>query len=73
MTARVRMGTSVAEAGRLERELHDAAPGISGRVCDQLWLRTVLVEQRRRTRIAERPTFDERADRLLALLDPERR
>jgi hypothetical protein len=39
-------------------------------LCEQLWLRTVLVEQRRRTVMAERVAFDLQADRLLAALDP---
>jgi len=39
-------------------------------LCEQLWLRTVLVEQRRRTVMAERTAFDAQADRLLAALDP---
>jgi hypothetical protein len=40
------------------------------RVLDQLWLATVLREQRRRVRIQERDAFDARADRILAALDP---
>jgi hypothetical protein len=39
-------------------------------LCEQLWLRAVLVEQRRRTVMVERSSFDARADRLLAALDP---
>jgi hypothetical protein len=39
-------------------------------LCQQLWLRTVLIEQRRRTVMAERTAFDAQADRLLAALDP---
>lgn len=40
------------------------------RILDQLWLRTALIEQWRRTRIAERRAFQERADRTLSALDP---
>jgi hypothetical protein len=39
------------------------------RLLDQLWLRTALIEQWRRMRIAERPAFADRADRVLAALD----
>lgn len=41
------------------------------RVRDQLWLRAVLLEQRRRTDTDERWMFDRRADRLLETLDHE--
>lgn len=40
------------------------------RLSDQLWLRTVLVEQRRRTMLSERAAFDRRADAILEALDP---
>lgn len=43
---------------------------VAERVHDQLWLRSVLMEQRRRTRIAEREQFDTRANHILELLDP---
>jgi hypothetical protein len=36
---------------------------------DQLWLRSVLIEQWRRTPRAERGRFEVRADRLLSALD----
>jgi hypothetical protein len=36
---------------------------------DQLWLRSVLIEQWRRTPRAERGRFEVRADRLLRALD----
>jgi hypothetical protein len=39
------------------------------RLLDQLWLRTTLLEQWRRTRIAQRKAFQERADRTLSALD----
>ncbi|HYM46323.1 MAG TPA: hypothetical protein VES65_09235 [Solirubrobacteraceae bacterium] len=40
------------------------------RLLDQLWLRTVFAEQRRRVRYDERTAFEIRADRLLEALDP---
>jgi hypothetical protein len=40
------------------------------RLLDQLWLRTVLIEQHRRVRCIERIDFGLRADRLLEALDP---
>lgn len=40
-------------------------------VRDQIWLRAVFTEQRRRTNTSERAAFDERADRILAALDPQ--
>lgn len=40
------------------------------RILDQLWLRTVMVEEWRRTHRAEREAFEACADRLLAALDP---
>jgi hypothetical protein len=40
------------------------------RLLDQLWLRSVLIEQWRRTRLAERGEFERRADRILGGLDP---
>jgi hypothetical protein len=41
------------------------------RLLDQLWLRSVLIEQWRRTRLNERAGFSRRADRLLSALDPD--
>lgn len=66
----VRMGMSVAEGEVLSDLLLRCPEDVAERVHDQLWLRTVLVEQRRRATIAERPAFDARADRILELLDP---
>lgn len=61
---------TIGEGERLRGVLHrDADARVAERLCDQLWLRSVLIEQRRRTIIAEREKFDARADRLLALLD----
>lgn len=48
---------------RVDAELRD-------RIHDQLWLRSVFIEQRRRTPRAERDGFNERADRILEALDP---
>jgi hypothetical protein len=39
------------------------------RVLDQLWLRSVLIEQWRRTGLRERDAFVVRANRVLAALD----
>ena len=63
------MSTLVAE--RLAEHLIDVRGTLRETVlCEQLWLRTVLVEQRRRTVTGERTAFDAQADRLLAALDP---
>jgi len=67
----VRIAMSVADARALSSVLLDAPPAVSDRLCDQLWLRTVLVEQRRRTPRAERAAFDAQADQILRQLDPD--
>jgi hypothetical protein len=68
VAVRMDMGADVAET---VAELLPRLPlDVAARVVDQLWLRSVLIEQWRRTRIAERPAFVERADRILAALDP---
>jgi hypothetical protein len=62
---------SVADAQILADSLSSqTAPSVEQRILDQLWLRTVLIEQWRRTRIVERRAFQERADRALSVLDP---
>lgn len=66
----VRMGMTMADAAALAEVYHRLPADVQAAVSDQLWLKAVLVEQRRRTRIAERPAFDARADRILELLDP---
>ena len=66
----VRMGMSVVDAEALSDILLRCPDDVSERVLDQLWLRSVFVEQRRRTAITERDTFEARADRLLEMLDP---
>ena len=71
MTPRVRMGDSADEARRTAAWLLGARGADGQRVLDQLWLRTILVEQRRRELLSSRPNFDERADRVLAALDPQ--
>lgn len=68
----VRMGMGCEDAAQLS----DALLTIRGteaerRLLDQLWLRTVLLEQRKRVLLTERATFDRRGDRALAALDPE--
>lgn len=67
----VRMAMTAVESELLSLVLLRAPVDVLERVGDQLWLRTVLIEQRRRTRVAERPEFDARSDRILALLDPQ--
>ncbi len=70
-TPRVRFAMSVDEAQVLADILPSRIDGRDGRrLLDQLWLRTVLIEQWRRTRVAERGAFQERADRALSALDP---
>lgn len=62
---------SVADAQALADLLATQIPATSEqRLLDQLWLRTVLIEQYRRARRTERITFGTRADRLLEALDP---
>jgi len=62
---------SVADAKSLANSLSSqASASIEQRILDQLWLRTVLIEQLRRTRLVERRAFGERADRVLSTLDP---
>lgn len=67
---RVRMGMGAAEAEPLAEILLRCPADVAGQVHDQLWLRAVLVLQRRRVTHAERATYDARADRILAQLDP---
>ena len=68
---RVRLLMPMDEAGRLGTQLTGAprTPTVA-RLLDQLWLRSALVEQWRRTRLNERAEFERRADRILAALDP---
>lgn len=68
---RVRLLMHLAEAEALEIRLtgRPANPDVI-RLLDQLWLRSVLIEQWRRTRLSERAAFARRADRLLSALDP---
>jgi hypothetical protein len=70
MMPAVRMGMSVADGERLADAMFHAPEPVAERLEDQLWLRSVLVEQMRRMRIAERDRFAARADQLLAALDP---
>lgn len=67
----VRMGLTAHLAARLAQHLLDIrGTPREETLCEQLWLRAVLVEQRRRTVMVERASFDAQADRLLAALDP---
>lgn len=68
---RVRLLMSLADASALADVLSTAsADSGEQRILDQLWLRTALLEQWRRTRIVERRVFQKRADRTLSALDP---
>jgi hypothetical protein len=68
---RVRLLMSAADAKALANLLSaQTGTHVEHRILDQLWLRTVLIEQWRRTRIAERGAFRERADRVLSALEP---
>jgi hypothetical protein len=68
---RVRLLMPLVDASRLADMLSSSIGGADEqRILDQLWLRTTLVEQWRRTRIVDRRTFQERADRALSALDP---
>jgi hypothetical protein len=68
---RVRLLMSVGDAQALADLLSAQTPARSEqRLLDQLWLRTVLIEQHRRIRRTERIGFRIRADRLLEALDP---
>jgi hypothetical protein len=68
---RVRLLMHVADAERLADLLSAQIPAEDEqRLLDQLWLRTVLIEQWRRSRVAERSAFELRADQVLTALDP---
>lgn len=68
---RVRISMSVADARALADLLSaEILAGDKQRLLDQLWLRTALIEQRRRIRRNERTDFQTRADSILAALDP---
>lgn len=67
----VRMNTVLHECEWFAENSHRIPEDVGARIMDQLWLRTVLIEQRRRMRVTERDAFDQRADRMLAALDPQ--
>jgi hypothetical protein len=67
----VRMSMGAPESIPLSEILKRCPEDVAERVTDQLWLRSVFVEQLRRTRIDERGVFAIRADRLLEALDPQ--
>jgi len=70
---RVRLTMPHAEVQLLAELLSSRpTPRDEQRLLDQLWLRTVLVEQQRQIRRNERGEFRIRADRLLEALDPSR-
>ena len=66
----IRMGMELATAERIAELMPRFPADVRDQVKDQLWLRAIFLEQRRRTVIAERDMFDQRADKILALLDP---
>lgn len=67
----VHLSMSVADAEGLADLLSAQIPSEDEqRLLDQLWLRTVLIEQWRRVRIVERKMFEERAERILRALNP---
>jgi hypothetical protein len=66
----IRMNPSAVEAEAMSELMPRLPADVRERVLDQIWLRAVFVEQRRRTNIAERPALEARADRLLEALDP---
>lgn len=69
--ARVRLLMSVREADALAARLVEVPRTLwVRRTLDQLWLRSVLVDQWRRTRVAERSAFEIRANRILTAIDP---
>lgn len=67
----VRMGMSADASAAMANVLMRCPEDVRRRGLDQLWLRSVLVEQRRRTNTAARTRFDARADRILEALDPQ--
>lgn len=69
---RVRMFFSEESAGQIAEVIRGSGGRThqGERLRDQLWLHTVLWEGRKRTAVAERDAFDERADRILEALDP---
>ena len=69
-TPTVRIAMTSAAATAMSSRLLDAPAAVSEQLCRQLWLRTVLIEQRRRTHRAEREAFDRQADEILQQLDP---
>jgi hypothetical protein len=70
--AQVRLLMPLVDADALAKRLTGVprTPTIE-RVLDQLWLRSALIEQWRRTILAERADFEGRANRILGALDPE--
>jgi hypothetical protein len=62
---------SIAEGGMLADVLAASGGDADGcRLLDQLWLRTILIDQMRRVRRNERTEYRGRAERILAMLDP---
>lgn len=66
----VRMSTGLAGAEWFAQNSNRLPDDVRQRIQDQLWLRAVLFQQRKRVDLAERDTYDRRADSILAVLDP---
>lgn len=70
MTYAVRMDMTVNEAEGISEILPRCPADVRDRLHDQLWLMSMLVEQRKHTNRNERDRFDQRANKILAALDP---
>lgn len=65
------MAMSAQDATQLSGDLIELrGTEAADRIHDQLWLRTVLIEQRRHVRIAERSKYNARGDRVLTAIGP---
>jgi len=67
----VRIGMPSSDAEELSGLLLCWEQDVCLQIHRQLWLLVVLNEQRRRVPHAERPSYDEQANRILEMLDPE--
>ncbi len=66
----IRFRMSSSDGSLLSQHLLNTRGGEDeNRRLDQLWLRAVLIEQWRRTPLAERATFEAQADFILSALD----
>jgi len=67
----IRLDMSLAEAERIADLMPHLPTDVRERLHDQLWLCSVFTEQRRRLPLRDHGRFGARANRLLALLDPQ--